>query len=131
MQPRRGGRARSTKVVSAVPGVGDDQPTADVQAGEGDLAQGDDTVGPGHVRHGHPHPVDRAAVQAHLDEPGGRVDVARCVTGRPASTRTSRTGAPEKPSTPARTEIRSSGVGSVRRTSTHWPSGSVSGEDCQ
>ena len=35
------------------------------------------------------------------------------------------------PSTPTWTEIRSSGVGWAKRTSTHWPTGSVKGDDCQ
>ena len=64
----------------------------------------------GHVRHGHPHPVDRAPVQAAPRRARWTGRRRRFGDWFPASTRTLRTGAPEKPSTPACTDIRSSGV---------------------
>ena len=54
--------------------LGHDEPPTDLHARERDLTHRHDPVGPGDPGDGHPDAVDRPAVQAHVDEPGRRVD---------------------------------------------------------
>ena len=55
--------------------------------------------------------------------------IARSTDWSPAVTVTRRTGVPVKPSTAARTSTCSTGRGAGSATSSHWPTGSVSGAD--
>ena len=98
--PRRA-RAQHERRVAQSPGVGTTSRRPMSKPGKEISRSATTPSVAGHVGHGHPHPVDRLALQSPPRRgrwPGRR---QRCGTGprRPRAAR--RTGTPEKPSTPA------------------------------